>query len=469
MDCTQASNLISAWIDGELDAADRVGLEAHLATCDSCRAASDAARNQDGTLLRAFQPLREASSRIADSVLDAWSDEIAVRPTPRQIPVMTWISTPLAATAGFLLAVILFQPWNDDTPVTPIGTPVATLVVSTGDVDVRQHESSDWHTVPRSFQFLCSQDSVVRTADDVQCELTTSEGCVVRLNGGSEVYLPSSRRVELLRGQIWCSSPDDAALRVLVQDTSPSDKPGLPRTNVTSTTPLTVDCSANSSLVTAIQDGGDVQVTSARGDILVGTSQARQRLSQGETAKIVKGQIIKDASLIDPILACSWIQPLLIRKGHSDTELAGRIDQLLAQLGRSKMSTLYEQEIRSLGEFCVLPLLRYVQSPISAEDHGRRITAVQIVADLAPTWAISELIELLSDHDPAVRFHAATALRRLTAEDQGRSPERWREPWSDCVDSHSRWKQWQEKNRELYRPPLDVPDSNSPNTRKKKI
>jgi hypothetical protein len=141
-----------------------------------------------------------------------------------------------------------------------------------------------------------------------------------------------------------------------------------------------------------------------------------------------------------------------VRKGKSDAELSRRIDAMLSQVGRSKVTWLYEQEIRGLGEHAVLPLLRFVQSPQSKAEPERRQTAMRLVSDLAPSWAVPELIGLLADDDAETRFFAATALQRLTGLDQGRPPSQWREDPEKCAAALELWQQWLTSKRDQYSP-----------------
>ena len=73
-----------------------------------------------------------------------------------------------------------------------------------------------------------------------------------------------------------------------------------------------------------------------------------------------------------------------------------------------------------------------------------------ILADVAPTWAIADLIDLLADSDPDVRYLAAKGLQRLTAQTQGRDAEQWRQPLLECSDTHARWQAWWQANRDRF-------------------
>ena len=115
---------------------------------------------------------------------------------------------------------------------------------------------------------------------------------------------------------------------------------------------------------------------------------------------------------------------------------------------------MYEQDIRSLGEYAALPLIRYVQSPQSPDDPRQRLTAMRIVADIAPSWTIGDLIKLLADPDAQTRFFAARTLQRLTGLDQGRPPDEWREDLNRCLPSIDLWQRWWAENQKRYPPPM---------------
>jgi hypothetical protein len=126
------------------------------------------------------------------------------------------------------------------------------------------------------------------------------------------------------------------------------------------------------------------------------------------------------------------------------------VNGLLAQLGRAKMSFLYERDIRGLGEYSALPLLRFVESAHSQEEVDRRQQAATILADVATSWMVPDLIALLGDVDPDVRVSAARGLHRITGLHQGLPPEQWRDSSQNLSDTYQRWLAWWEQNRRAY-------------------
>jgi len=172
-----------------------------------------------------------------------------------------------------------------------------------------------------------------------------------------------------------------------------------------------------------------------------------QTIAAGETAKIIKGVVAENRSTLTPLLDTSWVNDLVCLKPPGDPELAERVNDILAQIGEAKLSYLYEEEIRRLGDRAVLPLLRFIASDRSLSDQARRTIAARIVADLATAEVLDDLIDLLADDSPAVRRAAAQALFRLTGRDQGYSLERWRTADAETREAGSlAWRQWRSEN-----------------------
>lgn len=494
MKCEESLPLMNAWLDGEIADNDRAALESHLGQCGACQAASDELRLAHSDLSRAFHSERDAACGVAESVIstlgnhsrreadDANPEEgtseeqsavvsplaedapsgVTSGPFPRGVdgtgPV-DWRSLALAVAVGFLFALVLFPPsahrpkpgppantaeressqpesaQENETPEDNGFSRIATLVAATGDVQF-DVGTGIWSDASQP-QFQCPSDSRVRTSKGARAELVTADGAVIRMNGDTEVRLKSPREVELQKGQVFCRAPDDVSIEVYSCETPVA--PASPKVS------WSASGSGKGFLTTVSPEGGGQIVSTPSCSVSVRTETGRHQLKPGESARIINGQVDR-AGLQDPLLAASWIHPLLTQKGHDDPELKERVDELLAQIGRNKMSMLYEREIRSLGEYCVLPLIRYVQSPISRQEPGRRGSAMAIVADLAPSIAIGELISLLEDESPEVRFQTARALLRLTGETLGRSPTDWQKPLPESRESVRIWKDWWQQN-----------------------
>lgn len=472
MDCSSYRSLLSAWVDRELEAPDRARLEEHLAACPDCRGAAESLRELHADLGRAFQAPRAAAARVAEQTVVALSagPPLERRTIGRDRP--GWTMVAAAAALGFVLALVIFPPGkgrqiagdarnpaqNSATSrETPAATSVAWLVTSTAleGVEYADETAKDWRAAATLAQFRCPAEGSVRTDDATRCELMTSDGCVVRMNAATEISFPSAGRIELRRGEIWCRSTPQAPLEVVRASAD------TPAAAATADSALFCCTASDATCVLKVAGSGEqLLVTAAAGNVSVQARDEKLQLAPSETATLTRDRVARDRSS-DRLLATAWIQPLLIRKGHADPELTERVDELLARLGESKVSSLYETEIRSLGEYGVLPLLQYVQSPRSSASSRRRLVAMRIVSDLAPAWAIDDLVGLLSDTDPDVRSLSAAALERLTRQTQGVAPEVWRGEAAGWEPAATAWQTWWAGNRGRYPPRLEAAPSRS--------
>jgi hypothetical protein len=75
---------------------------------------------------------------------------------------------------------------------------------------------------------------------------------------------------------------------------------------------------------------------------------------------------------------------------------------------------------------------------------------MRVISDLAPPWAIGDLVTLLDDANEEVRVLAATALLRLTGETHGSPPEKWRSAAAELATARDAWKSWWSTNRQRY-------------------
>lgn len=482
MNCESARPLINALIDDQIEEADRVAAEEHLSVCAECQTVADELRQVNESLSEVFSSRRNAAKLVVEKVIAALpAEEMPNANSPndrmvREVRRTDWRSLALALAVGFVLALVIFPPRSpgpnpemfgpiarpEVSPSESIEAPapessnnvaqnnvaqIATLVARTGQVQI-DAESKGWSAVPLP-NFRCPSDSRVRTAEGACCELVTSDGAVIRMNGDTEVRLRSPREVELQQGQLFCKTSAGTSIEVFSCEAPAAKQPGYKI--------VWSAAGAGAEFLTEVSSEGAGIVVSASGSsVSVKTPSEQRQLKPGEGATIVDGKVEASHVGRDAMLSASWIHPLLTQKGHADPELHERVDELLARIGRSKMSMLYEREIRSLGEYCVLPLLRYVQSPISKKEPGRRASAMGIAADLAPAVLIGELLPLLKDDSSEIRFQTARALQRLTNETQGRSPGDWRKPIKESDSVIKAWTKWWEQNSDRY-PVISAP------------
>jgi anti-sigma factor RsiW len=484
--CDDATNLIVARIDGEIAAEDRAVLDGHLAQCAACRAVGAELSGQHDDLRRAFAPRREAAaaavaervigrldltvsnpaaSRGAETAGDASASAAASAAGAAARRDRSWWAgvarTVAAAAAGFALAVVLMRPWERSVPsvsvpttntaqvaassttttskpVAPAERPVGQLALATGAVFVCPSGSDDWR--PLESGGVVPAGIKVRTGPSVRCEFKMVDGSEVRLNAQTEVTLASARRVEVAGGQVFSSVRRQPEGEQFVVRAGPADA-----TLTALGTSFDVSCSPRQTTLTVVEGSVKLEAAGGAADVVKG----------GEAITLDDGGRFGEKRQVESLMrATQWVDEILVLKGRDNPELAKRIDDIFAQLGHEKMWHLNAQEVRRLGDHCVVPLTRYIQSERSrggSVDEMKRREAARIVCDVATTWAIPELINLLSDADGDVRYNAAKALQRLTGQSHGLRPEQWRDQGlMSCMPTVETWHGWWERNKTRF-------------------
>ena len=425
MECEESINLISAELDGEIPTAQRQQLAAHLAGCADCRATAEAMRLQDAQLVRAFAPRRQAAADVAGRVTARLAE---IRGRRQRWPV------PLAAAAaGFLLGVMLLHPWATTGSRSGPGTALAAasigrLDIATGTVEVR---SSDGMWRPMATGAAIVGGARVRTGPGVRCEFAMNDGSEVRVNENTELALNDRRRLDLASGQVFS---------LVAQSQAPFQVAAAGATVTALGTRFDLQCQTDRVILAVLE--GSTRLSDRGND---------QVVAAGQVVSLANGRVtpLQDSQVLDQ--ATRWIDDILVLKGRDNPELNRRIDDLFAQIGEGKMAFLRENELKALGDRCVVPLTHYLQSPRSEGQTFKREEAARIVGDVAQPWCIPYLIELLRDPDGEVRASAAQALMRLTGQGQGRSVEQWRdEPVGACREAAKRWQDWWRQNRARY-------------------
>ncbi|MDZ4688392.1 MAG: zf-HC2 domain-containing protein [Planctomycetaceae bacterium] len=459
MDCEQIREQLNALVDGQLDAALRAGVESHLSECADCRTARDTLESLDGVLVQALGAVRRQSTAVADRAVARWQAELPVA-RPSRFEMRDAARSLAAAAVGFLLAALLFGqrprpqqpvigPTVTETPIAasePTKPTVARVVLATGPLFFKPNAASDWETVPQSriANFTCPSESGLRTEAATLCELVTPDGGHVRLNEKTEIALPSVDEIALVGGQLWCQSVKGSPLRMTAAQPAATE--------------TTWTCATESESLASLPPDGAFRILAVSGVVDVATERGQQSLTSGMACSPTAGELSVRQSSDEFLLASRWMQPLMTREGHNSPELSRRVDALLARIGRAKVSFLFEQDLRNLGEYGALPLLRYVQTAKADAERERRQTAMQILSDTAPIWMVPDLIALLEDADAFIRSSAAGALTRLTRETQGLTAEDWqsdRSRWAAGITGWQAW--WTQHSVSCPLPPAGVP------------
>jgi FecR protein/Putative zinc-finger len=449
MDCEQAVALLVADMDREMLPDDRARLLAHLTDCAACRDTADALRLQDTALRRGFAARRRAAAAVADRVIA----QIRTAQVRRRGVWFPWTLTLASAAAGFLLAVLIFRPWTRTTPeqgvvwenspkdskpmdlnpqVLPGGVKLAYCCPSDGALEVCLPQSSTWQPMQVGQSF--APGTHLRTGPALRCELHTPDGSTVRLNAATEVIVTAPRQLDLVLGQVMARvAPARQGFKVRLGDAT---------------------ITALGTEFDILRQRTETVLSVLEGETRLDIKDNSQVVKEGFAARIQNGRL-QELRKLNPKVD-DWVRDFILLKGRNNPEVHSRVmrdlNDILAQLGAAKMAYADESEIRSLGDHCVMPLTRYLQSERSkAEpDRRKRHTAARILADLAQPWSVGELVDLLGDTDGEVRFQAARGLKRLTGAAFGEL-EDWRNKSAPELKPRLEdWQNWWQKNKNRY-------------------
>jgi hypothetical protein len=439
MDCEQARTQISARLDREIGPDEQTALEAHLAQCAECRELAADLALQDADLRRAFATRRQAAEAVAERVIGQ------LRPATRpSVFRASWLAMLVSAAAGFLLAAVIFRPWQGVPPTTngkPIGhgsvahasqKSVAQLAYASGPIEMLRSGEREWTRMQTGE--AVDEGTRVRTGPAGRCEFRTLDGSLVRCNDGTELLFQTNRAFELAGGQIWSQVEE-------------------------SEVPFQVRVVREAATVTALGTQFDIAsgstetlLTVIRGSTRVDGKGWQEVVHKGQKATIEHGALKGTAKVRDLVAATTWVDEILKLKGPDNPELAARMNDLLAQIGEGKVTYMHEKEILQLGTHCVLPLTQFIESDRSRSDSFKRLNAARILAKIAQPWSVPDLIQLLGDNDGDVRYYAAKALERLTdGINQGLTPENWHNaPVAARETALKAWQTWWTQNRDQY-------------------
>ncbi len=374
--------ILDAYLDGEMEEAERARFEARLSAEPALRAALASRRGLDADLRTAYGGEPAAAFRLP--------------PPKRRVP---WILLPLAAAAGIGLGIAL-RP-SSPPPAAPPSSPpvVAFLTQSTGA----------W----RPATTVRAGDAVEVPAD-ARATLVLSDGTEVRLDRGTRVRLAGGRRLEIAAGRLWS--------RV-----APGD-PFLLDAGETRVTVLGTELS-----VLRGPKSTGVQLFSGRAVVEAGG--ATRDLRPGQETEFADGRLSEPGHLGSEAIATGWMLELVAHAGSRDRELAEHLDRLLVDMGRTKAVMIEERAlVDDLGKSCRVPLARYLVSEGAQSDLEPRRKAARVLARIADPTVAAELARALRDPDAEVRVSAAAALRRASAGKVCSMPEAFR---GSCDDGEA--------------------------------
>ncbi len=405
---------LNAYLDGELDAAAAEDVRRLLDRDPAARETFTALKSQHDALDRAFAPL----VATAEGRASTWSAPVAhgsTRPTSR-VPLALLVPLAVAALLGFVAGALWFRVPSAE------ASPFARITIATAPLEARARGATTFTSIDTRAPL--DRGATLRTTSG-KVTVALADGSNLRLAPNTTLTLDDARTCSLDRGAV-------------LSDVAPSDTTFVVRCDGLDVTALGTNFEVAHGDGLAGDEAGK-RVTHVRvlsGRVRVGSTE----VGAGYGLRALDGLPGEPTKLHDLAILTNWVHELLVLEGDRSDELDARVNEMLAMLGRTKMAHLYEYEMRSLGDHCVLPLTRFVQSPQSNDDIYRRREAARIASDLASPAYIPAMIELLDDADPDVRVVAARALLRLTGSTRGFDEAYWRA--ADLEAGRASWRAW---------------------------
>lgn len=370
-------------------------MQQHLAECGSCREqwAELQFLHQDLSLVLSPPPVEPAIKRLMETLQPKSNRRDGKSRASRgnSSLVIVAIVCTLLLTVG-----IIFQ-----SPSPALA--VAEISMMTGTVDYKAANARDWTSVEGTQRISLPALTRVRTRSTSLCEIRTGCDALVRLNHETELVLHRAEKVELVAGELWCRAPATAEMEIC----APSAPATQSLTNVfTCPSSAEMQWKALPNNAMSCQD-----VASTAVELQLPSMNCT--IQPGECVTFSAGQPIPEPTQFNRVVATGWQLPLLVLRPPQDSELRDRLTSVLALIGRSKASFLYENQIRRLGPSGVVPLLAYVQSKDSISQPELRLRAMQMIAEMATSASVDDLNVLLQDEDPQIRRLSIMALARL--------------------------------------------------------
>jgi ferric-dicitrate binding protein FerR (iron transport regulator) len=267
--------------------------------------------------------------------------------------------------------------------------------------------------------------TLVRTGPGAKAAFHLADGTELRLNESTELQVAGPRQLRLDAGEVWAQvQPGKERFHVLTRDG---------RVEVMGTE---IDVRVDPKYTVLLVFSGAASITNGK---------MARHVKAGEAA--IADQLVVTGSTVAKMeRATKWMLDLLIARGRDNPELGRQIARLLEMMGASKVEYLTEEEIKSYGSACTIPIARWLENPESGSKAAARLKAIRILSDIGDWYAVDTYIKLLSDPSPEVRPLAAKGLQRVTGQTLGYPAAFWGSG-EDHRPAVQAWNDWWAKTR----------------------
>ena len=355
-------------------------------------------------LRTALAPLKGDPQAIAARVLAALPDlppEAAPAPRPAGRWPWLWIAAAGVLGFGFGYALRREAPPQVTPPTQAAGLPQVTALL--GDVEAFAPETKGSDVLANGAEFRFG--TYLNTGAFSKLAVRISPELELRLDERSGVQVEAANDLRLKEGQLWLAVRAAAPVRLRAAHATSIE--------------------ATRGVLVARSGAEGVRLTVLEGSATILAGGQQLTLAAGQTATARDGKLDAAQQLESVATVTDWLLELQVLAGDRK-ELEKRVERLLIDLGRAKLDTLADFEIRKLGNHCAEPLAAFLRRADVAKEQRLRRRASLLLADVADIRSLPRLFELLHDVDPEVRVAIARGIARLCGIDPGVEIGFWR-------------------------------------------
>ncbi len=262
------------------------------------------------------------------------------------------------------------------------------------------------------------------------CALETEAGDVLRLNARSQLSLEGTGKTHLQEGELFVMSKGDVEISCGAHKISAGA--------------AVFEVSSRSTAGQVKGPGRTVlRVTVLQGDVKIDG----RPVPAGQLCQAVDGRLEPNGPAEETVLSTQWMHPLLRGRREDVGELLQRGRALAGLLDDAKAAKAAETALRTLGEDAAPGLLSLLTQGKGVDGALRRKLAA-LLGDLAGPESVAELVDLLRDHEPALRVEASRGLERITGLTHGHPRTLW--AGAGFARGAQSWETWLERNGALW-------------------
>ena len=302
------------------------------------------------------------------------------------------------------------------------------LTMALGKLEVRQEGDKEWRKT--HVGLVITPQTTLRTTSGAKGEIHLAGRGLLRINESTEVAFSSEREIALKSGEAW--------LHYQRSEVDTSEYSIATRDGLIALTGTEVNIEVDSQFTTLAVLQGSAHMKNQQGK--------KAEVKAGQACRMNPNKLHRPYYLGTLERGTRWMLELVRSRGDYDSNTKEQVNRWLSMLGEAKAHYLAEAKIKSYGQACVIPLVKYMETPSCANNPATRKKTIKILRDVGDWYAVDTFINLLKDPDPQIRTWAAQGLHRVTGQTMGYSEGFWRGV-GDKKAALKHWEDWWKANQ----------------------